>query len=200
MKNNKGYTIVEMVIILAIIAVLGSAVFYSYTLLIGQYARECANNLSTSLDKAKNYALTRSASVDCYVELSKDNKGYHMKYYVPKNAIALGHDDDGNFLPDDWELAEELDIGNKRVKVTCEFYNSSSMDDVEIDDSHSVKFVYNRISGALKGIGSSGSSDHGLDTIEESYTDVVINILNGREYEIHLYTATGKHELSRVRH
>ena len=200
MKDNKGFSLVELIIVIAIMAAIAGAIFYSYMLLIGQYPRECANNLSTSMDKAKNYALVRSASVDCYMELVKNNKGYSVKYYVPKNAKATGHDvDSGAFQPDDWELAEELNIGKKMVHIKCEYYQGSSKAGYdEITDSNSVKLVYNRISGALKGIGDTGSSDHGLDTIDESYTDVVITISYGRDYEIHLYTATGKHVLSRV--
>ena len=199
MKENKGFSLVELVIVIAIMAVIGSAIFYSYMLIVGQYPRECANNLSSSMDKAKNYALTRSASVDCYMELAKNNKGYYVKYYVPKNATAPGHDvNTGAFQPDDWELTEEVNIGKKMVHVNCEFYNGSTkVKTVEINDTDSVKFVYNRITGALKGIGDA-ASDYGLNSIDGNYTDVYIKVEYSRKYEIHLYTATGKHVLSRV--
>ena len=208
MKDNKGFSLVELVIILAIIAVLGGAMFYSFTLMTGQYARECANNLSTALDKEKNYALTRSASVDCYMEIVKDGKSYVARYYVPENAIADGTDSKGDVA--DWLFAEELKIGKSQVNIT---YKIGSGSEITIDDDTSVKFVYNRISGAMKAIVESDASeppaaggkrrgsippdsDSSVHTLNGD--KVIITLLNGRKYEIELYTATGKHVLSRV--
>ncbi|MCM1088522.1 MAG: type II secretion system GspH family protein [Muribaculaceae bacterium] len=183
-KDEKGFSLVELVIILAIMAVLGSVMFYSFTLVTGQYARECANNLSASLNKEKNYALTRSATVDCYMELVKDSDGYHAKYYVPKNAIT----------ETEWELAEEQSIGKERVGVICTLDSGS---EITLASGQSVKFVYNRSSGAMKGIVSSDGATDGLPDVITQKCDS-ITILHGREYKIQLYPATGKHELSRV--
>ena len=208
MKDNKGFSLVELVIILAIMAALSGTIFYSFTLATGQYARECANNLSTALDKEKNYALTRSASVDCYMEIIKDGNSYVARYYVPESAIAEGTDLTGNGA--DWLLAEELKIGKSRVNIT---YQIGSGSEITIDDDTSVKFVYNRISGAMKAIVESDASEPAAaGGVRRGYippnTDssvhtlkgdkVIITLLNGRKYEIELYTATGKHVLSRV--
>lgn len=188
-KDNKGFTLVELVIVIAISAVLLGAIFYSYTLLVGQYARECANNLSTSLEKEKNYALTKSASVDCYMEVVRTSGGYVAKYYVPKNAIATGSS------TSDWELAEELKLGIKRVDIICSISGGTSSE-LKVDDTHSIKFIYNRTSGAMKGIVPSDGSTVGLPTsITEKCSE--INIIDGRKYKIQIYTETGKHVLSR---
>lgn len=207
MKDNKGFSLVEIVIILAIMAVLSGAIFYSFTLMTGQYSRECANNISTALDKEKNYALTRSASVDCYMEIVKVGNSYVARYYVPASAIADG-------TGDDWLFAEEFKIGKSRVNITCQIGGS----EVAIADNKSVKFVYNRISGAMKAIVESegvndslwnpkpesgvskGSlppdSDSSVHTLNGD--EVIIASSYGRRYEIKVYTATGKHVLSRI--
>ena len=192
MKDNKGFSLVELVIVIAISTVLLGAIFYSYTLLIGQYARECANNLSTSLEKEKNYALTKSASVDCYMEIAKTDKGYVARYYVPKNAIANGNNST------DWELAEELKLGIKRVDIVCTISGVSS-GDFTVDESNSIKFIYNRTSGAMKGVVKSDGSTVGLVGINISENKCSeINIIDGRKYKIEIFTETGKHILSRV--
>lgn len=207
MKDNKGFSIVEMVIVLAIMAVLGSAIFYSYTLIVGQYARECANNLSTALEKEKNYALTRSASVDCYMELVKDGNNYYARYFVPQNAIETGNDSKGD--GDDWILAEELKIGKSRVGLTCTLEGGGA---ILIGDGKSAKFVYNRISGAMKGVqegsGAEPAEVGGLKrgklelnddgSLKDSKKCSKITIVEGRTYEIEIYSGTGKHNLSRV--
>lgn len=200
MKDDKGFSLVELVIVLAIMAVLGGAIFYSYTLMTGQYARECANNLSTALDKEKNYALARSASVDCYMEIVKNNNSYLARYYVPANAIATGTKEDppgsGNKVsnPDDWVLAEELKLGKERVDITVSIDDGT---EYKLDVDKSIKFIYNRTSGAMKGIVKSDVVTDGLpDIIDKKCTK--ITLLNGRKYEIEVYSATGKHVLSRV--
>lgn len=217
MKDNKGFSLIELIIVLAIMAVLANAMFYSYTLLSGQYARECANDLSTALEKEKNYALTRSASVDCYLELVKDKKSYYVRYFVPKNAIATGVsiDPDGNVTgtQNDWVLAEEKKIGNaNRTEITC----VCGSDTITVKDDTSIKFIYDRSSGAMKGIVKSNGADYNVEadgtiTGKLALSDAVgtitdikwsntinVNIEGGRKYQIQIYTGTGKHELSRV--
>ena len=222
MKDNKGFSLVELVIVLAIIAALSGTIFYSFSLMTGQYARECANNISTALEKEKNYALTRSASVDCYMEIVKDGNSYVARYYVPESAIAIGgappsYDSNGNGA--DWLFVEEYKIGKSRVNLTYKIGEDGS--EVAIDDNpdhpESVKFVYDRISGALKAVvGSDGSEPDkaggtrrggiSLDGDSEVYNfnedanrgkKVIIASSYGRRYEIEIFTATGKHVVSR---
>lgn len=196
MKDNKGYSLVELVIVIAIISAIGGMAIYSISLLIGQYARECANNTSAVLDKEKNYALTKSATVDCYVEIvMKDDDGYYARYYVPGSAIT----------EDEWVLIEEQKIGKKTVSMVATLVNSGTgvSRDVTIDSDTSIKIVYNRSSGAFKGTVESDGSGGDTGSLpamsvigNEQCTKIMIE--QGREYEIQLYPATGKHVLSRL--
>lgn len=196
MKENKGFSLVELIIVLAIIAVLGGIVIYSLSLLTGQHARECANGTSAALDKEKNYALTKSATVDCYIEIvMRDGDGYYARYYTPGSAITQT----------DWILAEEQRLGRQRVSmiVTLENTDTGSVQNVTIDTDTSIKIVYNRTSGAFKGAvfsdGTDGDAGYlpDMDTIGRNQC-TAITIEQGRIYEIELYPATGKHVLSRL--
>lgn len=197
MKDNKGFSLVELVIVVAILAILGGFVFVGLGLLTGQYARECANDISAALGKEKNYSLTRSATVDCYMELVYDaDDGYHVRYYQPKNAIVKGDNPSS-----DWVLAGDEKVGSKRVYVNCDFTDNSS---TVIRDGQSVIFIYDRVSGALKASAQSDGITIGIDdavrSAIESDTAVKCNKITidyGRTYEITLYPATGKHELAR---
>lgn len=197
MKDNKGVSLVELVIVIAIMAILGTFIFVGFGLLTGQYARECANDLSAALGKEKNSSLTKSATIDCYMELLYDDDGYRVRYYVPKNAIVKGDNPSG-----DWVLADDEKVGSRRVYINCEFDDGTS---AVIQAGQSVKFIYDRVSGALKASGGSDGMTPGIDDfILNDIADgsvakcTKITIDHGRTYEITIYPATGKHELTRV--
>ncbi len=187
MKDDRGFSLVELIIVVAIMAVMGGFLFYGFSLLTGQNAKECANDLAAALNKEKNQALTKSATVDCYLELMHKSDGYYVRYYIPASAIAKGSSDA------DWVLAEEEKIGKNAVDVTCTLDGT----DVVIADSRSVKIIYDRINGSVKGAVISDGSTVKVDSITE-YQQISFTIDCGRTYKIELFPATGKHVLSRL--
>lgn len=193
-RDNRGLSLVELVIVVAIMAVMGAFYFLGTSLLAGQYVRECASDISAALSKEKNYSLTRSATIDCYMELAYDTDGYYVRYYQPKNAIATGKDPtSGNYQGDDWVLADEEKIGRRSVSVVCTFDGGP---DVTIGTGQSVKFIYNRISGAFKKAVISDGSTQGIES-EGTVFCTGIKISGGRIYDIAIHPETGKHELTR---
>lgn len=189
MKDNRGLSLVELVVVIAIMAVISGFLFIGNALLARQYARECASDISAALSKEKNYALTRSATIDCYMELVYDTDAYYVRYYQPKNAIAKGDNP-----ADDWVLADEEKVGKSSVNVKCTFDSGSS---VSIKNGDSVKFIYDRISGAFKPAEISDGITPGIEGVSTAFCDG-IEIRGGRNYDITIYSATGKHVVTRV--
>lgn len=188
MKENKGFSLVELLIVVAILGIMMGFVFIELPLLTGQHAKKCANNMSAALGKEKNYALARSGTADCYMEFLLDSGGYHVKYYIPKNAVVPGND------PADWVLAEEEEIGSAQVDVTCELRNGTSF---SITTGQSVKLVYDRASGACKdSFMGDGSAVGVIGTGVSPCTKITFD--KGKKYEITLHPDTGKHVLERV--
>ena len=196
MKDDKGFSLVELIIVIAIMSIILGIVFYSFSLMVGQYARECANNTSAALDKEKNYALAKSATVDCYVEIVfREKDGYYARYYVPGSAITKT----------DWVLDEEQKLGKHNVSMefTIENASAGTTRNVTLDANTSVKIIYNRSSGAFKGAVIADGSDGDTGSLPnmsvlDSEKCTAIQIVHGRTYEIKLYPSTGKHVLSRV--
>lgn len=185
-KDNKGFSMVELVIVIALIAVLGSVLVYSFSLVTGQEARQCANNISTVLDKAKNYSLTKSASSDAYVEISKEASGeYVATYYAPDSPI------NDSAVPGsaDYVQLENENIGKRTVRVTVSLEGGASS---EINETTSLRIYYDRVSGAFKeAVIVSGTSE------TKAYCSQ-IEIVRGRTYRISFFNPTGKHTLERI--
>lgn len=70
--DNKGYSMIELMIVLAIMAVLSGTVFYSVTLIFGANARSCANNIQRSIGDCK---VTTMGKADAYMVLFRDGDG-----------------------------------------------------------------------------------------------------------------------------
>lgn len=184
-KDNKGFSMVELVIVIALMAVVGSVFAYSFSMVTGQESRQCANNISTVLDKAKNYSLTKSASSDAYVEISKGTDGYIAVFYAPVspiNASAVAGSAD-------YVQLEKENIGKKAVGITVTLEGGSSF---EISETTKLRVYFNRVSGAFKeAVVVNGSSE------TKAYCSK-IEIVRGRTYRITFYNPTGKHTLERI--
>ena len=194
-QDRGGFSLVELMIVIALMAILGSFMFYGLSLLTGQYARQCANDLSAALSKEKNYALTRSASVDCYMELTLESDGYRVRYYQPKNAVVTGDRDDRGD-EDVFVQAEEEKIGRKNVSIECTFDDGAGGtlgSPQTFAEGDTLTVVYDRVSGAVKEAYLTGADPSPADAKCREIT-----ISHGRTYRISLHLGTGKHELERV--
>lgn len=187
MKENRGFSLVEVLIVVAIMGIMIGFVFIGLPLMTGQHAKKCANNMSAALGREKNYALARSGTADCYMELLLDADGYHVKYYIPKDAVVTGSG------TADWVLAEDESIGSAQVDVTCELKDGTS---VPITTGQSIKLVYDRANGACK---ESYQGDGSAVGLTNGYGSPCTKITfdRGKKYEITLYPDTGKHMLER---
>ena len=186
MRDNKGFSLIELVVTVALMAIVTGFLAYSFSLVTGQEAKQCAGNLSTALDRAKNYALTKSGSSDAYMELLKEpGGGYVVQFFVPakpwqKNAV-IG--------TADYVLQDTLDVGKSAVQITCLFEDGSTF---SISQSSHLRIYYDRISGAFK---KAVWVDGGTE-VEGSCRSITIE--RGKKFELTLVEVTGKHSLDRV--
>lgn len=179
MRDEKGFSLIELIVTVALMAVLMTGVFIGLGALTGMHARECANDLDTALDQAKNYALTKSGGLDAYMELGKDTDGYYVAFYVPDKPVVKPGET-ATYL-----LIDRKKVGNASVTITCNFKGGAS---VAVADSP-VRFYYDRVSGAFK------EAEYGVG-LSDFCTE--IRVEKNRLYVFTLIPATGKHILERV--
>lgn len=107
MKNdNKGFTLVELVIVVAVVALLIGIGARNFGVLSGYHSRECMSKLSDTLTACRMNCLSKStsntdgvdlpASGDTYVEYSYENKNIYATQYVrgvagPKERLSKGN-------------------------------------------------------------------------------------------------------------
>lgn len=189
MRDNKGVTLIELVITIALLAVIGGFVTYSVSLLTGQDARECANNLSVSLDRAKNYALNKSGSADAFMVIKREGGSYKAEYYVPTNPIDSP-------ATATYKKVEEEKIGKGSVGITCYLESGTSF---AITETQWLVIYYDRITGAFKKMKKISSDDDIADIAAKPNIAVCerIEVKKSRTYEITLVLPTGKHTLER---
>ena len=128
-KNDKGFTLVELIIIIAIMAVLSLSVITYIGMIGGAQAKKCANGLKNSLSQTKVCAMSRSsASMTVYA----DNTGVYVKT-----------------MQGTTERVEK--IGNAGTKVEYRTVrNSDSYTTVGTTADTGVKIEFDRASGACK--------------------------------------------------
>ena len=78
MKNQKGYSLIELIVVIAILAIVAFSGFSMLGLLSGKYAKECAEKMESAMSESKVNALGKSkgaSEYDVYVRIYADTDG-----------------------------------------------------------------------------------------------------------------------------
>lgn len=158
-KNNEGFSLLELIIIIAIMAVLAVSVV-TYSGMIGNsQARRCAKELESHLSETKVCAMSRSAA---QMTVYADNTGVYVKTVQGKKV-------------------ETKKIGEKGVKVGyIDVRNSTTYTPIGTNEATGIVIEFDRASGACKKM-DSGKYCYGFKvTVGDSSYTVVIEPLTGK--------------------
>lgn len=84
-QKNKGFTLVEMVITVAIFAILLGILVPSLNSILGFRAQRAANSIASALDKTKIEASNRLVGE---MKLEKLDDGYYISYYLDRGKVG----------------------------------------------------------------------------------------------------------------
>lgn len=88
--NNSGYSIVELIIVIAIMAVLMGTVFFSISLVFNANAKACANSIQRSIADCK---VTSMGKAQAYMELRRDaDNNVYTQMFVWDGTRYVGQD------------------------------------------------------------------------------------------------------------
>lgn len=168
--NNRGYSMVELIIVMAIIAAIMSGVFFSIILIFSANAKSTANDIQRSIGDCKITTMGRAAA---YMELYRDasNENVYTKMYIWDNSA-------GGYVG-----SEPQKVGPVRVTVK---YMASGGAETELLAGDKIEIWFDRATGGFK-------EDAGGNFYE------LIRVEGGsKNYEIRMTKLTGKSEVKAV--
>lgn len=168
-KDNGGYSLIELVIVLAIIAVIMGTVFYSVILVFSANARSCANDIQRSIGDCKVTTMGKSAA---YMKLYRDaaDENVYTQMYIK--------DSSGTYVPSDPQK-----VGTQKVTVA---FKPKGGTERELTAGIEIKIGFDRATG--------GFTDKDDPDLYE-----LIRVKGGsKNYEIVLTELTGKSEVKAV--
>lgn len=211
-KNNanKGMSLVELVIVIALMTVMMSAGILSLMLLSSANAKEAAEKLDSQLNDVKTGAMTRAGEIlDLrYIDVDSDSCPYSGKdwqdvgvektgYYADKYVKKIEHSLDGSesVVTDGPNDHEYTYLGTDSVGILVEYEDGS----LTSPKTAPVSIEFDRKSGAMKNYSydvSTGTKSV-KSTIRKIYffrSDDETNVDEAR-YIIEIVPETGKHTI-----
>lgn len=160
--GNKGMSLVEIIIVVAIMALFIGGVSFSINWASGKAAEECAKKLAYSLQQARTMAMGKNSTI---ITVKTDGSGNIIT--VTK---IISNTDSG-------ESTNEITstVGKKNVSVK---FDDGSSGDRDLNGGGEVVFEFDRASGALKKLDNAEVNAASLEfTISKGNTKRTIEIV-----------------------
>lgn len=191
-QKNKGFTLVELIIVIAVFAVLLGIVVPSLNSILGFRVNRAANSIAAALDKTKTEASNRLVGE---MKLEKREDGYYISYYLDRGKVS----GESNVKQDQPEK-----IAPARTIIS---YATDSGSEQELAVGDSIVLTYDRATGAFLPLQEKVWTQKEILSVLEAGEDIPltrtgeyctqITVSGGSRYKrLSLIQETGKYEIT----
>ncbi len=176
-NKNAGYTLLEMIVVVAILAVGLTIVGMSINTIFSLELKQCAKEIHSELGKEKVAAMTRSG--DVYMRLYKTNSGIYIDKYENDTLIEQG-----------------IEVGSAKITVTS--YIGTSPTGTALD-ADGIVISFNKSNGSFKKAGQARAlfdSAYSPNPATDAYYSKLVISSGGTSRTIVLWPDTGKFSIS----
>ncbi len=175
MKRNRGFSYIEVLVVVAMLAVAVTIISSSISVMFGLNPRKSANELSSMISRCKIGAMSRAG--DVYLVVSKDTSGITAYYY--ENDI----------------LKEERNLGKSSVSISYTD-TATPANTIDVSGDYKLYISFNRATGGFSDLTTACSRAGGDATKIGTGFSETITITGGKTYVITLVPSTGKHYIT----
>lgn len=185
-KENKGFTLVELVIVIALLSIFIGIFTLNIGNITGYDAKECYKNISSAITSAKIQTLGKAKETgDIYLQIYKDTSDKRVYVQTVTNA---GSSSTGS--PEIMDKKKLTKRGNVNVKFVYIKDDDTLSDEVTAETGSELNICYNRATGAIVAQGIKKPDGSGNTS---SYRVKYIYVTGGsHKYTIELIPSTGK--------
>ncbi len=208
-NNNKGMSLVELIVVIAIMVVMIGIGGFSLTMVTGSQAKQAANNMNAQLNDVKTGAMSRFdeymiisfVDVDSYADKkAAAQDGVNESGFFADKHIATIRDNDA-IREDITSDTEKARIGAGKVKITVNTSAGSYVVNSPqvAGDVDAVRIGYDRATGKLLNVYVGSVSDlvSGSGTDAGTISDITFAVGTTRQYKITFVAKTGKHKVAK---
>lgn len=168
-NQNKGFSMVEVMVVVAILAVIGGISFSLLNVVPQRHVSSCAESLITHVEKTRTDAMSYQ---DATLYIYQESDGIYVREDVTKNGSV--------------ETGERIKIGESGIKVS---FKDSALEH-SLGDGHYLQLLFDHSTGGFEDR-YNFTDDSGLLDVGQACSGITVSV---EDYEIDLKLSkqTGK--------